>query len=227
MNIHHVTKGMVAALLLASPLVGAGPADPKYPAADFEPVIITQNSELITKHSQSNKGEASSSVESSSSNYASPSSGTGTAVSSSPQKEESSMDIFPVVVVILALGGLVFWNTKKSGGTLQAQEIHVTPAPVASATSTETGVARYVKSLSDAAKAAAETGVARYIKNLPEKTPSTPATEAETGVAKYIKSIPEKVVAAAETGVSKYIKALPEKTVPETGVSKYLKKLDA
>jgi len=43
---YHLTNGIVAALLLASPIVGA---KTKYPAADFQPEVIYQDSEYIGK----------------------------------------------------------------------------------------------------------------------------------------------------------------------------------
>ncbi|WP_432743801.1 hypothetical protein ABXJ76_02535 [Methylobacter sp. G7] len=44
MKINNLTNGLVAALLLASPIVGA---DTQYPAADFEPKVIYQDAEYI------------------------------------------------------------------------------------------------------------------------------------------------------------------------------------
>lgn len=42
----HLTNGIVAALLLASPIAGA---ETKYPAADFQPKVIYQDAEYIGK----------------------------------------------------------------------------------------------------------------------------------------------------------------------------------
>ncbi|MDO9169432.1 MAG: hypothetical protein Q7U18_10175 [Methylobacter sp.] len=44
MKINNLTNGLVVALLLASPVVGA---DTQYPAADFEPKVIYQDAEYI------------------------------------------------------------------------------------------------------------------------------------------------------------------------------------
>lgn len=129
------------------------------------------------------------------------------------------MEIFPIVLVVLALGGLVFWNSRKSGSV--AQEVSAAPVAVSGGTGAETGVAKYLKSLPEAAKSA-ETGVAKYLKSLPPKV----TAPAETGVAKYLKVLPEKA-APAETGVAKYLKTMPPKAASaETGVAKYLKNLD-
>jgi hypothetical protein len=43
---YHLTNGIVAALLLASPIAGA---ETKYPAADFQPEVIYQDAEYIGK----------------------------------------------------------------------------------------------------------------------------------------------------------------------------------
>jgi len=43
---NNLTNGLFAALLLSSPLVGA---DSKYPAADFQPTVVYQDSELMQK----------------------------------------------------------------------------------------------------------------------------------------------------------------------------------
>jgi len=43
---YHLTNGIVAALLLASPIAGA---ETKYPAANFQPEVIYQDSEYIGK----------------------------------------------------------------------------------------------------------------------------------------------------------------------------------
>lgn len=226
MKTNDLTKAVLAALLLASPLAGA---ESQYPAANFEPVIITQDADLIAKHSQAAKERnvaEQSKPSAASSQAATPSASTKQAEAAGPTpsptpKEESSMEIFPIVLVVLALGGLVFWNSRKSGAP--AQEISVAPTVASEGTGADTGVAKYLKSLPESVKSA-ETGVAKYLKSLPPKV----TAPAETGVAKYLKAIPEKVVAPAETGVAKYLKTMPPKAASgETGVAKYLKSLEA
>lgn len=226
MKTNDLTKAVLAALLLASPLAGA---ESQYPAANFEPVIITQDADLIAKHSQAAKernvaeqpkpGATSSQAATASTSTKQANAATETAPPSPTPKEESSMEIFPIVLVVLALGGLVFWNSRKSGSV--AQEVSAAPVAVSGGTGAETGVAKYLKSLPEAAKSA-ETGVAKYLKSLPPKV----TAPAETGVAKYLKVLPEKA-APAETGVAKYLKTMPPKAASaETGVAKYLKNLD-
>jgi hypothetical protein len=208
---HDLTKSLCAALLVASPIVVA---EPQYPAANFEPVIITQDADLIAKHSQAAKERASAETASAPNATAK---NTQTAISSAStkpsktaaaevapvpvQKEESSMEIFPIVLVVLALGGLVFWNSRRPASAVP--QTQVAPAAVSGGTGTETGVAKYIKSLPPKAPFA-ETGVAKYLKALPEKVTATPA---ETGVTKYLKALPEKAT-KGETGVAKYLKGL-------------------
>jgi hypothetical protein len=209
---NNLTRGLFAALLLASPLALA---ETQYPAANFEPVIITQDADLIAKHGQAAKVRAAAEqakAGASSGPTATPTVSTQQAKADSAEskpepsitkKEESSMELFPIVLVVLALGGLVFWNSKKSKPA--EQEITAAPAPAFQASAGETGVARYLKSLPETVKVA-ETGVAKYLKSLPPKVEAAPAP-AETGVAKYLKSLPPKAV-SGETGVAKYLKGL-------------------
>jgi hypothetical protein len=49
---NNLTNSLFAVLLLASPLVGA---DQKYPAADFQPEVVYQDSDYIAKNGQSGK----------------------------------------------------------------------------------------------------------------------------------------------------------------------------
>jgi hypothetical protein len=51
---NNYTNGLFAALLLVSPLVGA---DQKYPAANFEPEVVFQDNDYISKNSQSSDQE--------------------------------------------------------------------------------------------------------------------------------------------------------------------------
>lgn len=208
MKAHFLTKSLFATLLVAGPVIGA---ETQYPAANFEPVIITRDADLIAKHSQAAKTPVSSESASKASKAA-----TTEAAVTHVQKEESSMEIFPIVLVVLALGGLIFWNSRRPAAVVSSAV--AAPAVASSVSGGETGVARYLKSLP---AGVAETGVAKYLKSLPEKA----AVAAETGVAKYLKAQAESTAtASAETGVAKYLKTVPEKaSSAETGVAKYLK----
>jgi hypothetical protein len=178
-----LTKGLFTALLLASPMVGA---ESRYPAADFKPVIITQDADLIAKHSQAAKEYASEEA-----------AGTNSGKSNA---DGSLAQNYPIGLVVLALAGFIFWSGRRSESKVQeARNDSSAGTPARGATTGETGVAKYLNGL-PAGVTAAETGVARYLKNLPAKV-----TAAETGVARYLKNLPAKAT-ATETGVAKYLK---------------------
>lgn len=205
---------LAAALLLSSPLVSA---ESQYPAADFEPVIITRNADLISKHDQAAKDReaaeqakvakrsqaAAASAASQSSSAAAEVDASQTGDASVSAKQESSMDNFPVALVVFALAGFVFWSTKRPAS--KAQEVRYDSASVAPAASVggETGVAKYLKEVEASARKAAGTGVTRYLKTLEASAaPKAP----ETGVSKYIKSTDlSSKKAAPKTGVEKYL----------------------
>ena len=97
------------------------------------------------------------------------------------------MENFPIVLIILALAGFVFWSSRRSGSKAMPSAGIVAPVPVGAAV--ETGVARYVKAIEEAARKAAETGVDRYLQKIEASVQSkapTPAAEA-TGVDRYLK----------------------------------------
>lgn len=65
MKSNNLTNSLFAVLFLASPLVGA---DQKYPAADFQPEVVYQDADYISKNSQSTERHAPSSGQASESN---------------------------------------------------------------------------------------------------------------------------------------------------------------
>jgi hypothetical protein len=199
----NLTKGLCVAILLASPLAGA---EPKYPAADFEPGVIFQDADLIAKH-------AARPIQ-----VVPPPAPTVTvaAETKSEKAVDKAEDVlsqnYPIALVVLGLIGFAFWSSKRSAsGAAAAQQAPVQSAAAAPSSSAagETGVAKYLKSVGASATAAvAETGVAKYLKTLPAT--AAKAVAAETGVAKYLKTLPAAAKAAtAETGVAKYLKNLP------------------
>ena len=218
MKLNNLTKCLLLAMVAASPLANA---ESQYPAANFEPVIVTQDSALIAKHAESKPSSAASS----NNTHSNSSTASNSPVKDSEPKvvagktEESSN--LPMILAAAGLGAAVFWLMRKpaTATNTQAQSFE-------SAASGTTGVAKYVQELPGSGSAAT-TGVARYISALPPVA----APKAETGVAKYIKAIPaaaEKVTVSAvsgPTGVEKYINALPQPPKPavDTGVAKYLK----
>lgn len=188
MKKHNLTKAVLTALLLASPLVGAE----EYPAANFEPVVITQDADLIAKHAAAAKERAAAvqAMQAKQSSGSSASSATASADQPSSaagaKAENPLVENYPIALIVLGLVGFMFWSGRQSGS--KAQAVQHTPAPVSEGATGETGVAKYLKNLSEPAKAAAETGVAKYLKNLSE---SAKPAAAQTGVAKYLKNLEE------------------------------------
>ena len=237
MKLRNLTKSVLVALVIASPLANA---ETQYPAADFKPEIIKQDADLIAKHAEANKSTTSSAPAVSAQPSAATSSKTETVstaaepsaksepVAAATKSEESSNLPLILVGAIGAAAAFWFMRKPKSSGASEGAAVALAAQPAASAAPGATGVARYISgTLGEASVPANETGVARYIRSMPPSAPAAP----ETGVAKYLKTV---VVAEAATsspaakgptGVAKYISTLPEpkKDPGETGVAKYLK----
>jgi hypothetical protein len=186
---HDLTKAVLAALLLASPLAKA---ESEYPAADFEPIVITQDADLIAEHAQAAKErEATVQAMQAKQEVASPTSSvvsTDAQPSAAPagaKAENPLAENYPIGLIVLGLAGFIFWSNRQSGS--KPQTVRQAVAPVSQGAAGETGVAKYLKNVSEPAKAAAvETGVARYLKNLPAAAKSSVPL---TGVAKYLKNL--------------------------------------
>jgi hypothetical protein len=222
---NNLTSGLFAALLLSSPLVGA---DSKYPAADFQPTVVYQDSELMQK----NTGATSA-----------PSKATAPAATSQADSKYPAANFEPQVVYSDAsykpqkdLPEHKTTATKSSSPAEVNVEATEAAAPKAEASSNYLiGLIGLVlvgafflrnqfkcpkKSSENSAPAAAKntyglTGVARYL----NKT-------AGTGVSRYL----DKQVksAATVTGVAKYMakQRLAGKTASTevaTGVEKYMR----
>ena len=237
MKLRNLTKSVLVALVIVSPLASA---ETQYPAADFKPEIIKQDADLIAKHAEANKSTASSAPAESARPSATPASKTETVataaepsvksepVAASTKSEESSN--LPLILVGAVGATAAFWFMRKPKSSGVSEGVAVAPAaqPAASAAPGATGVARYISdTMGEASIPANETGVARYIRSMPPSAPAAP----ETGVAKYLKTVVVAEAATATpaakgpTGVAKYISTLPEpkKDPGETGVAKYLK----
>lgn len=201
--------GMITALLLASPIAGAGN---KYPASDFKPTVVYQDSDYKPNKSA---GSGSSQRKSSADpNYpaanfeptvvykddsykpgksldlARSSSQAGTSAGNESGESESD---YSLVLVVLVLAGLLFFFNKK-GITPSVQRVRKEHTRN---TSGVTGVARYLQDM----EGAALSGVARYL----EKQNLGSAT----GVAKYMakQALSAKDSAATQlSGVDKYLR---------------------
>lgn len=224
MKVRNLTKSVLIALLVASPLAGA---ETQYPAADFQPEIIKQDAELISKHAEASKKEtaseskpAAAAVSKSEPKKEAP----VVAVASSKKVEEDSN--LPLILAGVAVAGAAFWFMRKgknapSEAMVQSQPVSA-PAPTAGTTGVEryvssqiaaidsnaTGVARYVAAMAESAPTKPQTGVARYVLSLAAtESTSTASAKQPTGVEKYVASLPETPKAAGETGVAKYLKS--------------------
>jgi len=220
---NNLTTGLLLALLLASPLVGAGPYPPP-----FEPSIIYQDPEAVPKSTQPTSSETTKEAKPAAAGTKYPAGFEPTVVyrdaeliakhgeskpattstgQTAPEAEQTAVskpaeasksqnpliENYPIALVALALAALAFWSSRRSAS--KAQQTVTTATGLFTGTPGKTGVARY---LSEKPEPAAETGVSKYLKGMPAPTP-------DTGVSKYLKSMPA-AVKAAETGVSKYLK---------------------
>jgi hypothetical protein len=166
----NLTTGFLTALLLASPLAGA---ESQYPAADFKPEIIFQDTGLIAKHSQAATERALAERQTK------PDTG-----DMAPEIKPPSplMENYPTVLIALTLIGFTLWSSKRTGPEVRDVRHDFTES--SRRATAETGVAKYLKNL-PAKPPAVETGVSRYLR----LSTSAPATAAETGVARYLKNL--------------------------------------
>ncbi len=221
MKINNLTNGLVATLLLASPIVGA---ETEYPASDFKPKVIYQD----TGSSQGKSASATASTKQEKSvdvdskypaadfepkvlykdaDYK-PSKFTGTSstsertmagdtgISTAVKVEEESMMSYLLGLVVFAVAGYIFLGKRES-------KAKVSKSPVYSGhVSGLSGVARYLRKHN----MAAATGVARYLESrvVSEKEKAT-----ASGVEKYLEKqarSAKETAAQAGTGVEKYMR---------------------
>lgn len=219
MKINNLTNGLVATLLLASPIVGA---ETEYPAADFKPKVIYQDIDNSQNKSASVAAPAKSAdVDSkypaadfepkvlykdadykpskfTGSSSVSEQAATGdVAVSSAVKVEEESMLSYLLGLAAFAVAAYVFLSKRDKSKTKvsdsQVYSKHISGL---------SGVARYLRKHN----MSAVTGVARYLESQVE---SAKGAAAASGVEKYLekqaKSAKEKA-AQAGTGVEKYMR---------------------
>lgn len=222
MKINNLTNGLVATLLLVSPIVGA---ETEYPASDFKPKVIYQDTgssqDKSTSATVSTKQEKSVDVDSKypaadfepkvlykDADYK-PSKFTGASstserattvevvVSSTVKAEEESMMTYLLGLVVFAVAGYLFLS-KRDKSKAKSTDSQVYAKHVSGLS----GVARYLRKHN----MAAVTGVARYLES---QVASAKGSAAASGVEKYLekqaKSVKEKA-AQAGTGVEKYMR---------------------
>lgn len=215
MKINNLMNGFVASLLLASPIVGA---DTEYPAADFKPKVIYQDTGSQTKSAPASAAVAKSvevdarypatdfepKVIYKDANYkpskftgiatTSGSSTTGEAGVSGTVKAEESMLSYLFGLGVFGVAGYLFLNKRdksKSKANAQVYSSHISGL---------SGVARYLRKHN----MAAATGVARYLESR-----VTVEKAAASGVEKYLakQAVSAKEKASQEaTSVEKYMR---------------------
>lgn len=221
MKMNNLTNGLVATLLLASPIVGA---ETEYPAADFKPKVIYQD--IDSSKSAAAPSKQAKSVESateSDSQYPAanfepkvlykdadykPSKSTATssaserattsdvAVSEAVKVEEESMMTYLLGLVAFAVAGYLFFTKRETKAKASGSRAYSSHASGLS------GVARYLRKHN----MGAATGVARYLESQVVSEKSSAATSSvEKYLEKQAKSAKEKS-AQAGTGVEKYMR---------------------
>ncbi len=222
---NNFTKGVLAAMLLASPLASA---KSDYPAADFQPKVLYSDSEYQHAESAPAKSAPAKKAKASDSRFpaadfqpkvlysdSSYKHTKDTAVSSrsSAGSSASSVEAQPegaataekgsdqtMLIGLIALAAVGFFFYKKGSAPQTASAGRSRPSAYAATGSKEGGLTGVAKYLADKEVKTA-TGVARYL----ESQEQTPAT----GVAKYMaKQVVAARQAAAErvTGVEKYLR---------------------
>lgn len=224
MKINNLTNGLVATLLLASPIVGA---ETEYPAADFKPKVIYQDpaysqtkpAPAAAAAKQEAPAEADSKYpaadfepkvlykdadykpskfEATSSTTERATAVDAVSVSAPVKAKEDSMMSYLLGLVVFAVAGYIFLGKRE-------QKAKISHSPVYSGhVSGLSGVARYLRKHN----MVAATGVARYLESKVVAEKET-AAAAASGVEKYLEKqarSAEEKAAQAGTGVEKYMR---------------------
>jgi hypothetical protein len=220
-KINNLTNGLVATLLLASPIVGA---ETEYPAADFKPKVIYQD--IDSSKSASAPAKQSKSVEATEtdSKYPAtnfepkvlykdtdykPSKFAGTPSTSertkaadtevtatTAAKGEESMMSYLLGLIVFAVAGYIFLSKREPKAKVSKSPVYASHASGLS------GVARYLRKHN----MVAATGVARYLESRVEtEKEKAPTSGVEKYLEKQAKSVKEEA-AQAGTGVEKYMR---------------------
>jgi hypothetical protein len=218
-KINNLTNGLVAALLVASPMVGA---ETQYPAADFKPKVIYQDIDssqsksaapVSTKESKSAEVDSKfpaadfepkvlykdtdykSAKSTVTSNASSSSKSVDVAeageVAAAPAKEESMLT-YLLGLGVFAAAGFSFLRKRETPKATSATQVY------SSHVSGLSGVARYLRKHNKSAA----TGVARYLESMKS---AEPVSGVEKYLEKQAKSAKENA-AQAKTGVEKYMR---------------------
>lgn len=226
MKINNLTNGLVATLLLASPIVGA---ETEYPASDFKPKVIYQDidssqgksasvaapakqeksSEVDSKYPASDfepkvlykdadyKPSKSTAISSTASERAT---AVNTEVSAAPaapvKAEDESVMSYLLGLIALAVVGYIFLTKREPKAKVSESPVYT------SHVSGLSGVSRYLRKHN----MVAATGVARYLESrVATEKAKTPVSGVEKYLEKKAKSA-EEVAAQSGTGVEKYMR---------------------
>ena len=209
MKMNNLTRGAFALLLLASTAAGA---DQQYPAADFQPEVLFQDSDYIAKNSPSAtpaKAPASTPKTSSSTPASHDVDSKYPAANFQPEVLYSDPNYKPSVSV------------KVSASKAEVGSTSVESASTAAASKEESSMSSYLIGLVVLALAGFYFFKNRSTATVQKKA-SAPvkASYALTGVAKYLNKV-------SGTGVSRYLEKQVKPTTATTGVAKYMAKQQA
>jgi hypothetical protein len=218
---NNLTNGLVATLLLASPIVGA---ETEYPAADFKPKVIYQDVDSgKSAPAPAKQGKSVEATEADSKYPATnfepkvlykdadykPSKFTGTSstststasdrtqaadteVSAPVKAEDNSMMTYLLGLIVVAVAGFIFLGKREPKAKVSQAPVYTSHASGLS------GVARYLRKNN----MIAATGVARYLESRAETEKEKVAA---SGVEKYLEK-QAKSAKEAGTGVEKYMR---------------------
>lgn len=216
MKINNLMNGLVATLLLASPIAGA---ETEYPASDFKPKVIYQDTGSSQTKSVSATVSTKSADADSDSKYPAadfepkvlykdadykPSKITGTSSTAerattsdaAVKAEDESMMSYLLGLVAFAVAGYIFFTKRESKAKASGSRAY------SGQSSGLSGVARYLRKHN----MGAVTGVARYLESHVASVKGSAATSSvEKYLEKQAKSAKEKS-AQAGTGVEKYMR---------------------
>jgi hypothetical protein len=204
---NNLTRGAFALLILASTAVGA---DQQYPAADFQPEVLYQDSDYIAKNSPASAKA--------------PASTPKTAVSSAEVSNEVDSKYpaanFQPEVLYSDPNYKPRASVKTSASKEEVGSTPVESASTAAASKEESSMSSYLIGLVVLALAGFYFFKNRSTVTVQKKAPAAPAKASyalTTGVAKYLNKV-------SGTGVSRYLEKNVKSASAATGVAKYVAK---
>ena len=213
MKKNNLTKGAFALLLLAST---AAVADQQYPAADFQPEVLYQDSDYIAKNSPSSgASKASAST--------TPKATTSATTSNDVDSKYPAANFQPEVVYhdpnykpSESAKAKVSTKVDVGSNSEAGQSVSATPA----STEEKSSLSSYLFGLVAFAVAGFYFFKKRSTTTVEKKAPAAPAKASyalTTGVAKYLNKV-------SGTGVSRYLEKNVKSATAATGVAKYMAK---